>query len=138
MEHLRQPEGDRNEITTNDQAAPDAAATLPLTFAGEGKRPEASAHHLAELALSAAVVAWWSRWQPIAMHRAFLNGASLAEVAMAVGVTGAEAYDPWSAWAEGQMQLWHDSGLGVNPDEADAIRTCLGQPVPKGADQLSQ
>src|SRR5947207_11811235 len=28
--------------------------------------------HLTELALSAAVVAWWSRWQPIAMHRALL------------------------------------------------------------------
>ncbi|MDT5040079.1 MAG: hypothetical protein QOE51_1064 [Actinoplanes sp.] len=44
----------------------------PLTF------------HLTELALSAAVVAWWSRWQPIAMHRAFLAGVSLAEVATAV------------------------------------------------------
>src|SRR5436305_14389999 len=43
--------------------------------------------HLTELALSAAVVAWWSRWQPVAMHRAFLAGATLAEVEAAVGTT---------------------------------------------------
>src|SRR2546430_2181595 len=29
--------------------------------------------HLTELALAAAVVAWWTRWQPIAMHRALVE-----------------------------------------------------------------
>src|SRR2546421_7122927 len=70
--------------------------------------------HLTELALSAAVVAWWSRWQPIAMHRALLAGASLAEVAAAAGTTEAEAYATWSTWADRQAALVIAGKSGVD------------------------
>jgi hypothetical protein len=84
-----------------------------------------AAFHLTELALSAAVVAWWSRWQPIAMHRALLAGASLAEVAAATGLSEADAHERWSAWAEQQSQLVIAGRLGVEPEEVAAIRERL-------------
>ncbi len=40
---------------------------------------------LAELALAAAVVAWWSRWQPLTIHAALRAGAGLADIAAAIG-----------------------------------------------------
>ncbi|MFF5234682.1 hypothetical protein [Dactylosporangium sp. NPDC000521] len=86
--------------------------------------------HLTELALSAAVVAWWSRWQPIAMHRAFRAGASLAEVAAAAGTTEAEAYDRWSRWAARQTQLTIAGRPSVEPDEVTSIRVRLDIPEP--------
>src|SRR3989440_4419800 len=78
--------------------------------------------HLTELALSAAVVAWWSRWQPIAMHRAFLAGANLADVAAAVGTTEVEAYQCWEHWAETQSKLEIHGRAGVEPNEIAKIR----------------
>ena len=85
--------------------------------------------HLTELALSAAVVAWWSRWQPISMHRAFLAGASLGEVAAAVGTTEDEVYRQWEAWAEQQSKLVIAGRRGVEPNEAAAIRKRLSGPL---------
>ncbi|MEU5552838.1 hypothetical protein ABZ738_23975 [Micromonospora sp. NPDC047793] len=41
---------------------------------------------LAELALSAAVVAWWSRWQPIMIHTALRAGTDLTDIAAATGL----------------------------------------------------
>ncbi len=81
--------------------------------------------HLTELALSAAVVAWWSRWQPIAMHRALAAGASLAEVAAATGTTEAEAYQRWNEWAEQQAQLVVGGRVGVDAHEVAGIRDRL-------------
>jgi hypothetical protein len=150
MEHINQPRGDMNEITTHDEpvvygltgapppltfaeAEQHNAYTLltelhdhALTFDAEGRRPDDPRHHLAELALSAAVVSWWSRWQPISMHRAFKNGASLAEVAAATGLTQAEAYLRWSRWAGTQSKLVIAGRRGVEPDEMAAIRARLG------------
>lgn len=153
MEKINQPRGAANEITTHDEPLIyDGRATeIPppvtfteaerhnpftllaelhdhgLTFDAESRRPKDPRHHLAELALSAAVVSWWSRWQPISMHRAFLTGASLAEVAAAAGTTEAEAYERWERWAEAQTQLVIAGRRGVEPDEVDAIRARLRQ-----------
>lgn len=151
MEQIDQPGGAANEITTHDEPIIyDAHTALPpvtfaeaeqhnaytllvelhdhtLTFDAEGRRPEDPRHHLAELALSAAVVSWWSRWQPISMHRAFLSGASLSEVAAATGTTEAEAYEHWERWADGQAQLAIAGRRGVEPDEVDIIRARLRQ-----------
>lgn len=77
--------------------------------------------HLTELALSAAVVAWWSRWQPIAMHRALAAGAGLAEVAAAAGTTKTEAYERWSRWANEQTQLMVGDRPAVDPEQVAAI-----------------
>jgi hypothetical protein len=158
-----QPEGDRNEITSEPisggqdrpqhQDHPDQqekiiyeapAEELPTTFAEakqrnaytllrelydhgmtvdiKGERRSDPRHDLAGLALSAAVVAWWSRWQPIMMHRALKAGASLSEVAAAAGVPETEVRERWSAWAEQQTQVvigdWH----GLDPVEAETVR----------------
>lgn len=154
MEQINQPRGDKNEITTHDEPViydgPATEARPPVTFAeaeqhnaftllaelhhhaltfdAEHGRPQDASHHLAELALSSAVVSWWSRWQPISMHRAFLAGASLTEVAAAAGASETEAYEHWSRWAEAQAGLHLGSKLGVDPAEADAIRTRLDRP----------
>ncbi len=85
----------------------------------DGKPPT---FHLTELALSAAVVAWWSRWQPISMHRAFLAGASLGEVAAAAGATETEVYGRWSDWAERQSNTVIARRAGVDANELAAIR----------------
>jgi hypothetical protein len=147
----RQPRGEANDITTHDEpivydrSASDAPP--PLTFAEaeqhnpfaslielhdhamaldvEGKRPDNPRHHLAELALSAAVVAWWSRWQPISIHRAFVAGASLADVAAAIGSTEADAYDRWSRWADTQTKLIVAGHPSVEPSAVTAIRVRL-------------
>jgi hypothetical protein len=86
--------------------------------------------HLTELALSAAVVAWWSRWQPLSMHRALMAGASLAEVAAAAGCTEPEAYLRWADWAERQAKLSGAGRSGVDTDELTAIRARLSGQVP--------
>ena len=55
---------------------------------------------LAELALAAAVVSWWSRWQPVSIHAALRAGADLADMAAATGVEPVE----WSGGgSDGRM-----------------------------------
>src|SRR2546429_4133290 len=129
--------GDTNEISRHhEHQAPTVDPRPPLTFAeAEAHNPFAllselhdhamalrlhekpPTFHLTELALSAAVVAWWSRWQPIAMHRALLAGASLAEVAAAAGTTEAEAYNRWNEWADVQSKSVIAGRRGVEPNE---------------------
>jgi len=148
MEQLNQPRGDANEITTHDEPVIhdrcSADAAQPVTFAdaqqhnpftllmelrdhvlavdADGSQPEDGRHHLTELALSAAVVDWWSRWQPITMHRALLAGASLAEVAAAAGTTEADVASRWSAWSTRQERLVINGRPSIDPDEGAAIR----------------
>ncbi len=62
------------------------------------------------------------------MHRAFVAGASLAEVVAAAGVDEAEAYDRWSKWAEGQAELVIGERVSVDADEVAAIRDRLPPP----------
>lgn len=90
-----------------------------------GRRPDA-AYHLTELALSAAVVSWWSRWQPISMHRAFLGGASLSEVAAAVGTAEDEVYERWLDWAKEQSDSMITGRPGVDAKEVAEVRMMLG------------
>lgn len=97
-----------------------------LTFDGEHRRPQDAAHHLAELALSSAVVAWWTRWRPISVHRAFLSGASLAEVAAATGLSETDAYACWQSWAEAQSALIIGDKPSVAAEEVEHIRARLG------------
>jgi hypothetical protein len=78
--------------------------------------------HLTELALSAAVVAWWSRWMPVAMHRAFVAGAGLDDVAAATGCSEAEAYERRNAWASTQSGLVIGGRVGVDAGEVAGIR----------------
>ena len=139
MEQAQQPRGDAGEITSQYGEA--SGQYQPITFAeaethnafallGELRdhamalrlEDKPAEFHLTELALSAAVVAWWSRWQPLTMHRAFMAGASLADVAAAAGTSEAEAYQRWNDWAERQSELIIAGRRSVEPDEVAAVR----------------
>ncbi|MCW6007822.1 hypothetical protein K1W54_25240 [Micromonospora sp. CPCC 205371] len=78
--------------------------------------------HLTELALAAAVVSWWTRWQPLTVYRALLSGATLAEVAAACGLDRAEVARRWTRWAEAQMRLVIGSRPALDPAEAEFVR----------------
>ncbi|MFI5908775.1 hypothetical protein [Dactylosporangium sp. NPDC051541] len=80
---------------------------------------------LAELALSAAVVSWWIRWQPITMHRVLLGGATLAELASATGLTEDEVHERWSHWTDVQCALDIGGRPALAPDTVADMRTRL-------------
>jgi hypothetical protein len=63
-------------------------------------------HHLEELALSTVAAEWLTRWQPIAMHRAIIAGATPAQVSDAAGMSIRDVYERWHKWADGQRQLF--------------------------------
>ncbi|WP_117208697.1 hypothetical protein [Allorhizocola rhizosphaerae] len=148
------PEGGSNAITSQNKPTapgiPEPEANPPeppLTFAEAVKRSpyslltelhEQALHNyretapepfLAELALSSAVIRWWTSWQPIAMERAFEAGAGLDEVAAAMGSTKEQVLERWSDWAGEQSQLIIGGRPAVDPDVLDTIRARL-------ADQL--
>lgn len=113
---------DTKLVTFADAEQRNAYALLVELYDHAMSPDDDAQHHLTELALSAAVVSWWSHWQPNTMHRAFLAGASLADVAAAAGGTEDDVYDRWSTWVAAQVQLWVRHGLGVHPAQADAVR----------------
>jgi hypothetical protein len=149
MEQINTSEGGPNAITEQNAATQaDHGPRTYLTFAEaeshnayglltelyehtmtddlQGQPPE---YHLTELSLMAAVVAWWSRWQPITMHRALVAGAGLADVAIAAGTTEAEAYHRWSAWADVQSKLVIAGRTGVDAADVAAIRARVGEQI---------
>lgn len=81
-------------------------------------RPDST---LVELALAAAVVAWWSRWQPTTIHAALRAGASVADVAAATGLDEAEVVRRWTRWTDVQTRLVIGGRLSVDPDEVRTI-----------------
>ncbi|KAB1947549.1 hypothetical protein F8271_04290 [Micromonospora sp. ALFpr18c] len=77
---------------------------------------------LTELALAAAVLSWWSRWQPIIVHRALRRGAGLADIAEATGLDPGEVVHRWERWAEVQTRLDIGGRPAVDPVEVRTIR----------------
>jgi hypothetical protein len=59
---------------------------------------------LAELALAAAVVSWWTRWQPMSIHTALRAGADLADITAATGLDPAEVIRRWQRWTDGRLR----------------------------------
>jgi hypothetical protein len=57
-------------------------------------------NHLEELALMTVAAEWLTRWQPIAVHRAILAGATPAQVADAAGIGVRDVYERWQKWAD--------------------------------------
>ena len=80
---------------------------------------------LAELALAGAVVSWWNRWQPLLMHRAFVAGASLSEVALATGLDSASVVARWLEWAMVQTALDIGGRPALDAAEVADIRARL-------------
>ncbi|MEV0398092.1 hypothetical protein [Polymorphospora rubra] len=84
---------------------------------------------LAELALSAAVVSWWTRWQPLMIHSALRAGADLADIADATGLEIGEVVRRWRRWTDVQTRLDIGGRPAVDAAEVRAIERRLGPGV---------
>jgi transposase-like protein len=82
---------------------------------------------LSELALAAAVTAWWSRWQPTTIHTALRAGATVTDVAAATGLDETEVIRRWTRWTEVQTILIIAGRPCVDPDEVRTIRQRIGE-----------
>jgi hypothetical protein len=92
-----------------------------------GRSPDPARHDvLTELALAAAVVAWWTRWQPMMIHCALRAGASLADIAEATGLDADEVVRRWERWTEVQTQMDIGGRPAVTPVEVRTIRNRIG------------
>ncbi|MFI6161420.1 hypothetical protein ACIA59_15925 [Micromonospora haikouensis] len=80
---------------------------------------------LTELALSAAVVSWWTRWQPSMIHTALRAGADLTDIAKATGLDADEVFDRWRRWVDVQTRLDIGGRPSVDPVEVQAIERRL-------------
>ena len=88
-----------------------------------------STNLLAELALAAAVVTWWRRWQPAMIHAAFRAGADIADIASATGLAPAGVVGRWQRWAEVQTGTDINGHPLLDPDEVRTIRHCIAKEV---------
>lgn len=71
--------------------------------------------HLEELARVAVVVRMLDSWQAISVHRATLSGASLQQIAEALGESEASAVDRWREWSARQRWLF-EQWTAEDPD----------------------
>ncbi|MFI6065654.1 hypothetical protein ACIA47_10345 [Micromonospora sp. NPDC051227] len=81
---------------------------------------------LTELALSAAVVSWWTRWQPSTIHSSLRAGADLTDIARATGLDASDVARRWRRWADIQTRLDIGGRPSVDPVEVRAIERRLG------------
>jgi hypothetical protein len=99
----------------------------PQRWPGRGERDAAVELH--ELSTMAALADWLTRWLPIHVHAALLGGASVPQVAAALGVSPGQVRGIWAPWADGQVELWQTSNparpLGVSPEQAGQVRGVL-------------
>ncbi|GIE95800.1 hypothetical protein [Paractinoplanes rishiriensis] len=84
---------------------------------------------LAELALAAAVVAWWRRWQPAIIHAALRAGADLPDIAAATGLDPSEVIGRWQRWAEVQTGTDIGGHPLLDPDEVRTIHHRIAKEV---------
>ncbi|MBQ1076082.1 hypothetical protein KBX06_23400 [Micromonospora sp. C31] len=84
---------------------------------------------LTELALSAAVVSWWTRWQPSMSHAALRAGANLTDIAEATGLDASDVVRRWRRWADVQTRLDIGGRPPVDSAEVQAIERRMGSGV---------
>ncbi|MEV0396686.1 hypothetical protein [Polymorphospora rubra] len=84
---------------------------------------------LAELALSAAVVSWWTRWQPLMIHAVLRAGAGVADIADATGLEIGDVVRRWRRWTDVQTRLDIGGRPAVDAAEVRAIGQRLGPGV---------
>lgn len=80
-------------------------------------------HELRELAAMSALASWVTRWQANSAHQALRGGASLRQVADAIGCTPEQAAETWREWAARQVALHGetDGRVGLDPAERDQV-----------------
>ncbi|WP_431877471.1 hypothetical protein [Micromonospora marina] len=81
------------------------------------------------MALSAAVVSWWSRWQPAMIHAALRTGAAVADIAAATGLNTDEVVHLWKRWSDVQTRVVIAGRPLLDPDEVRTIRQRIGEEV---------
>lgn len=84
---------------------------------------------LAELALSAAVMAWWSRWQPVMIHAALRAAANVTDIAAATRLDEDEVVRRWERSADVQTRLVVGGRPVLAPDEVRTIRQRIREEV---------
>src|SRR6266508_2028300 len=84
---------------------------------------------LAELALSAAVVSWWTRWQPSQIHAALRAEADLTDIAAATGLEPCDIVRRWRRWADVQSRLNIEGRPALDVNEVQGIERRLVQGV---------
>jgi hypothetical protein len=88
-----------------------------------------SADAVAELALAAAAVMWWRRWQPAMIHAALRTGADLADIVAATDLNITEVAYRWRRWAEVQTGTDINGHRLLDPDEVRTIRQRIATEV---------
>ncbi|MFV2104271.1 hypothetical protein [Micromonospora sp. LOL_024] len=81
---------------------------------------------LAELALSGAMVFWWTRWQPSMIHAALRAGADLPDIVRATGRGASDVGRRWRRWADVQTRLDIGGRPSMGPVEVRAIERRFG------------
>jgi hypothetical protein len=76
---------------------------------------------LAELAYMSALARWLTRWRPILIHRAVLEGAEPTAVAVALGGSIDEAFHCWHRWAVRQCGSLIGGKPGVTAEDYEAV-----------------
>jgi hypothetical protein len=84
---------------------------------------------LAELALAAAVVSWWARWQPAMIHAALRAGADLVDISAATGLDTDEVIRRWLRWTEVQTGIVVAGHQLLDPDEVRTIHVRVSAEV---------
>jgi hypothetical protein len=77
---------------------------------------------LAELALAAAVVSWWARWQPAMIRAALRADADLVGMSAATGLDIDEVVRRWQQWTKVQTGVVVAGHRLLDGDEVRTIR----------------
>jgi hypothetical protein len=78
-----------------------------------------AAPYLRAMALESAIAEQMHTWVAVDIHYAFLRGAGLSEIAEATGMDTTLVARRWMVWAQGQRQLWAETGLlGMSEDDS--------------------
>ncbi|SBT63108.1 hypothetical protein GA0070622_0061 [Micromonospora sediminicola] len=82
---------------------------------------------LRELAALSTLAYWTTRWQGSAVHAALRGGASLYQVARALGTPPHDVATLWREWAAGQVAVHGDTEgrVGLNPAERDQVAAAI-------------
>lgn len=88
---------------------------------------EAPVTALRELAAMSTLAYWTTGWQANAAHQALRAGASLRQVADAIGCTPEDAAERWRTWSAGQVSVHGDTGgwIGLDPAERDQVAATI-------------
>ncbi|HEY6747668.1 MAG TPA: hypothetical protein VI357_18360 [Mycobacteriales bacterium] len=85
-----------------------------------------AAYYVRQAGLETVVADRMRVWAVISVHRALWAGASVAELAQAIGSTFEQVAGRWRVWADGQRRLnEHCPGLGVSAGEYDRVDAVL-------------